>query len=475
MPQAKKPVAKKPAAKKVSSSRKFSPSEACTQFVAKLKYSDIPKEVIDTIKRDFLDWLGCAIAGAKNPFAVHARKFVNAQAGKPEASIFGEAKMNTMCLSAMANAYYSHIEEMDDVDRTSISHPATPTMAAAMAIAPAKKKNGKDLLCAVIAGFEVMLRIGTAITPAHYKVFHTTATTGVFGAAMTAGYLLGLSEEQLGWALGSAGTMSAGLWQFLPDGAMSKFLHTGMAASNGVLAATMASTGFTGARHILEGEQGFFEGFARQKIDEKIFKDFGKYYRAGTISFKPYPCCRHTQSSIDAGNELRLKLKGEELKHVLVGTYKTAMNIAGHPNPTNTREAKFSVRYTTASSILRGLAEESHFSEKSIKDPKLQALLMKIEVKVDPSIDKLMPAHWGCKLTATTTKGKTITVHVPDPKGDPDNTLTWDDVIRKFNLMVNKKITPKTAEKVVAFCKDLEKQKDMGQLFKIINSDLKIK
>ena len=219
----------------------WSPSKACADFVADLQYADIPAAVIDTMKRDTLDWIGCAVGGAADRSSQPIKAVADVLGGNSQATSIDCGRRNVV-LAAMSNAYFGHILEMDDVDRDSISHPATPNLAAAFAAAEFAGKQGKDVLLAAVCGFEIMLRIGAAITPAHYKIFHTTATTGVFGAAMAAGKLLDLDAIQLNWALGNAGTMSAGLWQFLPDGGMSKFLHTGAAAGNGILVACLPKT-----------------------------------------------------------------------------------------------------------------------------------------------------------------------------------------------------------------------------------------
>ena len=126
----------------------------------------------------------------------------------------------------------------------------------------------------MIAGYEVMLRVGAAVTPAHYQIWHTTATSGVFGSVVAASRMLKLNREEMTWAFGNAGTMTAGLWEFLQDGAMSKYLHAGKAAASGIMAAYLARTGFTGASRILEGKQGFFAGYARQEVNPEIFCGF---------------------------------------------------------------------------------------------------------------------------------------------------------------------------------------------------------
>lgn len=448
--------------------RTWSPSAACTEFVANLTPASIPAEAVDCVKRYYLDWLGCALGGMVNAQSTPIRRVMEEAGGTPQASVLGSKTRTTLCNAAMSNGYFGHVLEMDDVDRTSISHPATVNIPAALAVGEHLHKSGMEMLTAVVAGYEIMLRIGTAITPAHYKIWHTTATTGVFGSAMAAGWLLGLKRDELDWALGNAGTMAAGLWQFLPDGGMSKLLHAGMAASNGVLAAKLAKEGFTGATHILEGAQGFFTGYARQDVDEELFKDFGKLYRSAGVSFKPYPCCRHTHSGIDAAMDIHKQAKGEALSKVSVSTYNTALQVAGHMDPKDTRAAKFSLRYCVASTLLRGVAREEYFAPSAIGEKDVQALLHNVDMQVDPKIDQLVPKSWPCGIEAVTASGKVLKSYINDPTGDPENPLTWEGVIEKFQVMVAGVITPTVADKVVAYCRNLEDVNNCGEIFAIL-------
>lgn len=445
----------------------FAASKACSDFVAATRYEDIPAEVVDTIKRDMLDWIGCAVGGAADPASQPIKNVTSLLSSKSQASAIDNTGLDVVH-AAMSNAYYGHILEMDDVDRDSISHPATVNMAPAMAVAEFANKSGKDVLVATVCGFEVMLRIGAAITPAHYKIFHTTATTGVFGAAMTAGKLLGLNATQLSWALGNAGTMSAGLWQFLPDGAMSKFLHTGAAAGNGVLVALLAQNGFSGAGHILEGPQGFFAGYARQEVNMDLFKDFGKKWRAGTISFKPYPCCRHTHSAIDAAFEIRRQAAGRKLKSIKLFTYNTAKQVAGIRHPQTMRQAKFSSPYCVASTILRGIPTEADFADSRVTEADVQALESLIEVVIDDEINACVPRNWPCRIEAVTEDGDVLTAQIWDPKGDPENTLSWEGVETKFRMLTDGVLTTEVQDEVIALCKDFENLDQPSKIFEAI-------
>ncbi len=446
----------------------FSPSLAASKFASELRFEDIPGPVVDFVKKDLLDWIGCAIGGSASPASQPIKAVSEMLGGNKQSEIIG-MESNNVVQAASCNAYFGHILEMDDVDKDSISHPATVVMPASLAVASWNGSNGKSVLTSITAGFEVMLRIGATITPNHYKVFHTTSTTGIFGAAIAAGKILELEEKKLTWALGNAGTLSSGLWQFLQDGAMSKFLHTAHAAGNGVYVALLAKEGFSGSNHILEGTQGFFEGYARQEVTDEKFRDFFKVWRTGNVSFKPYPCCRHTHSAIDAALDLREKLKGRKLSSIKLFSYSTAQQVAGKRSPKNSREAKFSTAYCVASSILRGTPSEKDFSNESVSEQKVRELENLIEIVIDEDLNKVVPVNWPHRIETVTEDGEKLTSQVWSPKGDPENGLSWEDVETKFRTLTDGYITTKTQDKVIEICKNFESQENVAELFEEIN------
>lgn len=443
-------------------------SQQCTSFTHNLSYSDIPEQAVLQMKGYLLDFLGCAIKGYTCPQALPAKKYISAISGAPQASLIGQTQRSTMMNGAFFHGYLGHILEMDDVDRESITHPAAVVIPAALAVSEKEKKNGEQLLTAMIAGYEVMLAIGAAITPAHYKIWHTTGTAGAFGAAMAAGKLFDLKPKALDWALGNAGTMASGLWQFLDDGAMSKFLHTAKAAENGVLAAYLASENFTGSHQILEGKRGFFAGFARQEVDPAIFEQLGQRFRTATVSIKPYPCCRHTHSSIDAAEQLRQLVAVEDIESITIETYSNAVQVADNQNPQTTQEAKFSLTFCVASTLLNGLPTDKSFTVRTLYDPATRALMEKIKVTATEKQDAKQPRFWPSRLEATV-KGRNIAVNVDSPKGDPDNPLSWLDIVNKFEIMTEGLLTPEGQRAVAELCFNIEALTDVSEIIQTIN------
>jgi 2-methylcitrate dehydratase PrpD len=446
-------------------------SQQCTSFVHALSYREIPEETLLKMKGFFLDYLGCAVGGYSQTQAMPAKSYLQKLGGSHQCSAIGQSQLTSISSAAFFHGYLGHILEMDDVDRESITHPGTVVIPAALAVGEWRNSNGKALLTSLIAGYETMLAIGAAITPAHYKIWHTTGTAGAFGAAMAAGKLLELTPQGLSWALGNAGTMAAGLWQFLQDGAMSKFLHAGRAAENGVVAAYLATENFSGAKQILEGDKGFFIAFARQEIDDAIFEQLGRRYRTATVSIKPYPCCRHTHSSIDAADRLRSQLNLADIDAIRVETYGNAVQVANNQDPQTPQEAKFSLTFCIARTLIEGTPTEKSFSPSTLNDPLTRALMDKISIVATPEQDNKLPRYWPSRITAVC-DNRQIIAEADSPTGDPDSPLSWQKLVDKFTMLTEGRLTPEGQKTLAAACLHLEETDNVGSIIATINKYL---
>jgi 2-methylcitrate dehydratase PrpD len=382
-----------------------------------------------------LDWLGSAVAGMGTDTGRIFLEYARLQpAGK--VTLLGLAEGRSVEVAALVNGALSHIVEMDDVERESVTHPGAVVVPAALAVAERVGASGLDLLAAVVVGYEIMVRVGAALGPEHYFHFHNTATTGGFGAAAAAGWLLGLDRERLVWALGNAGTQAAGLWQFNEEGALTKPLHPGRAAANGVLAATLSRLGLTGAQRILEGERGFFAGLAPRGNPLKVVEHLGEAaepLRVHAISIKPHASCRHTHAPIDAALTLRAQLPpGAAIARIGVSTYQAALTLCDKPDPRTAADAKFSLQFCVASALLRGRVGLDEFSDAALADSALRALLARVEVAVDDAREALYPACWSAAVSLTLADGRTFEAAQERPKGDPENPLTEAELEAKF-------------------------------------------
>jgi 2-methylcitrate dehydratase PrpD len=339
----------------------------------------------------------------------------------------------------------SHILEMDDLHRASVTHPGSVVIPAAWAYAHLSDMNGRALLHAVLAGYEACCRIGMAVGKEHYRVWHNTATCGPFGSAMAVAQLADLNREQTVWALGNAGTQSAGLWEFLAAGAMSKHLHTARGAQAGLMAARLAKEGFTGPARILEGEKGFFKGLCPDPDPDAVLRDPAADWQLVQTSIKPWPCCRHTHPTIDAAIALHHEVGGRELARIEVGTYQAAIDVCDRPEPTEPYGARFSLQHCVAVALATGKVDPSSFEpagRDSVKD-----LRNRVTLHADAQVDAAYPDSWGTIVSVETADGQRLRTARRECKGDPGNPVTPADLKEKaLGLMETADISKARAE-----------------------------
>lgn len=412
-------------------------TEQLAAWLLAQKTAGIPAGTLGRSRNYLLDWLGSTLAGhATKP----GRSLLAYAAEQPAGPIpiVGSGLARGPGVAALVNGGLSHILEMDDLDRGSVVHPAAVVIPSALAAAGYIGASGRDLLAAIVAGYEVAIRIGEAVGEKHYFYFHNTSTCGVFGAAAAAGWLLGLDEEQLVWALGNAGTQAAGLWQFNADGDMSKHLHAGRAAASGLLAASLATKGLTGARRILEGRRGFFAATAPDARPEQVVAGLEPRpaaYRLESVSIKPHASCRHTHPAIDAALALRPRINGRPLEKVTVETYQAALDLCDNADPQTPYAAKFSLHYCVASALCRGHADLEAFGDEAIWEPAVRDLLPLVTAVVDPAFDDRYPQTWPSRVVVRLEDGSELGHTIAAPKGDPENPVTRPELEAKFRRL----------------------------------------
>jgi 2-methylcitrate dehydratase PrpD len=402
-------------------------TQVLAEYAATLKFETIPTPVIRRTEDLLLDWFGSALAG-KNARAVEIlATFVESMGPQDGPSeILIHRRTSSPLLAAMANAAASHVAEQDDVHNGSVFHPATVVFPPALAVAQALGRSGKELLTACVAGYEVGIRVGEFLGRSHYKVFHTTGTAGTLAAAAAVGHLLKLNPEQMLHAFGSAGTQSAGLWEFLRDAADSKQLHTAHAAGAGLTAAYLAHQGFTGARRILEGPQGLAAGMSSDADEKKLTDGLGTRWATAETSFKFHASCRHTHPAADALQQVLQQhgLRASDVKRVTALVHQGAIDVLGPvTDPQTVHQSKFSMGTVLGLVAVLGRAGLSEF-DASFKAGEVSAFHDKVVMELDPEVDGAYPARWIGKVRVETTDGRVLHGRVDEPKGDPGNTLT---------------------------------------------------
>ena len=334
------------------------PTGQLADFAAGLQFESIPAAVVRRTEDLFLDWFGSALAGkgarpvesiarfmeAMGPNEHSAEQGAEQGAGQSEVLI--HRRNSSPLVAASANAAASHVAEQDDVHNGSVFHPATVVFPAALAVAQALGASGRELIAASVAGYEVGIRVGEFLGRSHYRTFHTTGTAGTFAAAAATGRLLGLTPAQMRHAFGSAGTQSAGLWEFLRDAADSKQLHTAHAAGAGLTAAYLAKDGFTGAQRILDGAQGLAAGMSTDADGARLSRGLGTRWALAETSFKFHAACRHTHPAADALAQVMAahRLAASDIRSIKALVHQAAIDVLGPvTDPQTVHQAKFSM------------------------------------------------------------------------------------------------------------------------------------
>ncbi len=409
-------------------------SAALAAFAANLQAKDIPADVLRKTEDLLVDWFGSAVAGKGARAIETLTQFVmDMGPSQGPSEILFNRRSSSPYMAAMANAAASHVVEQDDVHNGSVFHPATVVFSPALAVAQAIGASGEEFLVACVAGYEVGIRVGEFLGRSHYRIFHTTGTAGSVAAAATVGRLLKLTPEQMNHAFGSAGTQAAGLWEFLRDAADSKQLHTAHAAGTGLMSAYLAQQGFTGAQCILEGAQGMAAGMSSDADVRKLTAGLGQRWATVETSFKYHASCRHTHPAADALLQVvkAHQLKLSDIAKVVTHVHQGAIDVLGPVvDPRTVHQSKFSmgtVLALVAQYEHAGLAEfDAHF-----RDDAIMTLRDKVEMVLDEEVDTAYPQRWIGKVTVTTTDGRVLHGRVDEPKGDPGNTLSREEIESK--------------------------------------------
>jgi len=448
----------------------MSHTQALCEFLAGLRYEQVPQAVFERTEDLFLDWLASALASqGAHPiplFEAYARKMGPADG---PARILVNGQGSSAYFAALVNAASSHLVEQDDLHNSSVLHPATVVFPAALAAAQDLGKSGRELLLASVAGYEAGIRIGEFLGRSHYRIFHTTATVGTLAAAVAVGKLMDFDHEQFSNLLGSAGTQAAGLWEFLRDAADSKQLHTAKAAADGLLAAYLTADGLTGARNILEGDQGLAAGMSSDADPTKLSDRLGSRWALVETSFKFHASCRHTHPAADALLALmgREGLGHEQIRHVETRVHQGAIDVLGRVKvPQSVHQAKFSMGTVLGLIAVHGKAGLPEFHQMALTDPAVSAFREKVSMTLDPEVDSAYPQRWLGRVVVTTVDGRTLYGAIDEPKGDPGNSLSRAELEDKFRrlLQFSGARSPEQAEGLIRQVWDLRNTTDLKEL-----------
>jgi len=434
--------------------------DALVEFVLDLEAALLPPAVVDAASRSITDWLGAAIRGSAEPLADALATVIGVTGGDPQATVLGRRLRTSALLASLANGAQSHALDFDDTHLPSIVHGAAPVAPVVLALGEWRCASGSEALAAFIAGFEVETRLGRVLGRALTdRGWHVTGVLGHFGAAAAAGKLLGLDAARLAQALGIAGTQAAGLATSF--GTMSKPLHPGKAAMNGLLAALLAREGFSGSTTMLDGPDGLGATFLGVTDLGPAVDDLGKRFEILENSTKPYAACHLTHATVDAARAIRARvaLAAEAVDAVRCRVHPLVLKVAAHPAPRTGLEAKFSIGFCAAMGLLRGEAGEAEFVEESLRDPAVGRIMARVAPEADASLG-LGAASMAVRLA----DGRVLEEHVAAARGTPDNPLTREEVETKFRRLAEVVLPAERVARLLAALRGLADCPDVAEL-----------
>jgi 2-methylcitrate dehydratase PrpD len=431
-------------------------TERLAEFVVGTHLEDLPLAVLEAARKSLVDYLGVAICGsARGELSPMARAVVSAMQGRPECQLVFVGEKTPAAWAAFYNGVASHTIELDDGYRQGTTHPASAIIPAAMA---AGERIGADLgalLRSVVLGYEVSLRIASAINPSHmFRGFHTTGTCGPFGAGVSAASIMGYNVEQVTHTLAISGLQSAGFQEMLHDHPMIKPLQPGKAAMAGILSADLVAQGARGPRSLFEGDKGFFKGMSDIPHPEQAVEDgLGENYQLFRCYTKPYPTCRHVHPAIDLALSLRNQhqVRIEQIANITICTYSVAISETGQVwQPTSPAEAMFSIPYAVAAVLCDGAFTLDSLRPERFNRPVVKDLASKVVIERDPHRDAVYPTQRGATVTIRLADGREFLTQEDLPKGEPENPLPDAELQAKFFTLSEPYIGTAQAEEIWA-------------------------
>jgi 2-methylcitrate dehydratase PrpD len=348
---------------------------------ARVRFDDLPPDVVFLAKQCLLDWLGVTLAGVREPLSVILREQVAFEGGNPQATLVGDGAMVSLAQAALVNGATSHALDYDDVHMGMSGHPSVPVIPALLALAEQRRASGRDFMTAFVAGFEMECRVGALVMPGHYATgFHSTGTLGTFGAAAASAHLLGLDEERWLHALGIAAAQAAGLKSMF--GTMCKPLHAGKAAANGLMAAQLAQRGFTSNPAALEAAQGFAATQTTTPNPERALAGLGDDYAIRGALFKYHAACYGTHETIEGVLRLRENagVRPGDVSAIRLAVPPGNLNMCNIQEPSTALEGKFSLRFTAALALAGEPTNDQAFTDSAVRRPDLVSLRDRVSV-----------------------------------------------------------------------------------------------
>lgn len=403
-------------------------ARALAEWAIALRWDRVPAAAQARTKELLLDHLACACGGAEAASSRLVAQFARDQ-GTGVATIIGDGA-GSPAWAALANGAASHALELDDVAHVAFLHPGVTVGPAVLAVAEEVGASGADLVRAFLIGYEVVMRMGSALHgPSVYaRGFHPTGVAGAFGATAAAATLRGLDADGFARALGIAGTMASGSLEYVSDGSWTKRLTPGWAAHAGVIASALARRGFTGPATALDGRLGALHAYSDAGDARRLTDGLGAAFMVMRVAVKPYGCCRWNHGLIDAMIELRGRgITAADVVSIELGVHSSGALLVADPierkrDPQSVVEAQFSAPFAAAVALVTGRAGRQEFSDASLRDPEIRRLMRNASCFTDPAIEAPFPQRLPSIVRARLRDGRVVTITIEQPSGEPE---TW--------------------------------------------------
>lgn len=441
-------------------------AEVIAEFLVNCRYEDLPQQATEKVKEYIIDVIGCMVGASRDPQAQALLDVMNKQGGNPDSSVISHGFKTSAMNAAMINGTMGHILDFDDDHREGTMHPTVVVFPAVFALGEMLKVNGQELLRALILGLEVMIRVGESfLGKSYYQGFHPTGTCGVFGAAAGCAMLLGLDVKQTTYAIGLAGSFTAGTQEWSTEGSWQKPLQAGHPAMMGVLSALLAEKGFIGARTVFEGPNGFIRAHSFKDTFDygRITDNLGNKWEMMDTSIKVHACCRFGGPVADCALDLHKKgVRAKDIQKIVAKVSDFTIRVLCTPpepkyRPVTHVDAQFSLPYTIAVAICKNKTGPGEFKEDVLGDKEVIDLAAKITWEIDPAAEAAYPKAYPATVIATLNDGREVVSHVDYPLGDPENPVSMDDIVKKFNSLTGKNFDQKKRTNIIDALKQIER------------------
>ncbi|HYC45292.1 MAG TPA: MmgE/PrpD family protein [Burkholderiales bacterium] len=445
-------------------------------FGASLRFSDLPPAVVERIKLSILDSLGCCLFGATLPWTRKVADLARAESAAPRASLIGFGTKTSLSLAALVNGTSGHAFELDDIHKESIIHAGSIATPVALAFAEDEGgASGRDVITAMVAGYEIGHRVGAAATMSlFFRGFHPQGTSGAFVAAATAARALRLDAERFQHALGIVGSQGGGLMA-AQEGAMVKRFHSGRAAQSGVYSALLARDDFTGIPDVLEAHYGgYLMTHSDAPAPERLASGLGTTWETLQVGYKPHASVTSIHTALDGLAAIMREngLTAGDIREVEAGlSPMTHVHCAWEYKAQGVTAAQMNLYYGLAVIALDGVAFTEQYREDRLREPRILDLIGRCRAHVDAEIAQMGPAfRHAARVKVTTRDGRAIEKLLLDRRGSPENPMSTAEIEEKFRHVVSRCIDKARADRIVELVRSLEKLDSTRELIELLGA-----